>query len=260
MSAPTNKAVTVIAERFLAIVTSSDLSCKCNAVLIGVEDKLISQSSPRKEETSSATEALPSTLRSIFVYTWVDSLKMECMSILACLKRLCNVDMHASRFKTDLAIDELVAQVENVEVKISMSIPSSRSVCDCAKFLRRLVGEAAAIVLWNRSIQENDVPCQISVVSILEKAVYHAEELIEALDNIDSPVPELLATARVIFCTLSSAGSSLLKQTRGIDDLLIDEAAAATEAEICIPFHLRPLRMLAVGDRKYCSKRNELLH
>ena len=71
MSAPSNKAVTVIAERFLDVVTRSDLSCKCNAVLIGVEDKLISQSSPRNEESSSATEALSSTLRSIFVYTWV---------------------------------------------------------------------------------------------------------------------------------------------------------------------------------------------
>jgi superfamily I DNA and/or RNA helicase len=39
-----------------------------------------------------------------------------------------------------------------------------------------------------------------------------------------------------------------MKQTRRIDDLLVDEAAAATEPELCIPFHLQPTRLLAVGD------------
>lgn len=35
-----------------------------------------------------------------------------------------------------------------------------------------------------------------------------------------------------------------------IQDLFVDEAAAATEAELCIPFQLYPSRMLAVGDPK----------
>ena len=250
VTAPTNKAVTVIAERFLDVVTSSDLLHKCNAVLIGVEDKLMNQSSCRKEDSSSTAEDIPSSLRSIFVYTWVDSLKTECLSILACLKSLCNINMEASRDKPDRSLDVLVARVENMESKISMSIPSSRSVCTCAKLLRRQIGEVAAADFWNSSIQDTNLQNRVAVAPMLEKVIYHAEELVEVLDNIDSPIPELLATAQVIFCTLSSAGSSLLKQTRGIEDLLIDEAAAATEAEICIPFHLRPVRMLAVGDRK----------
>lgn len=247
VSAPTNKAVTVIAERFLDVVTSSDLSCSCNAVLIGVEDKLITPSSSCMEKFLPASDALSSSLRSIFVYTWVESLKMECLSILASIKSICNVRIEVSRSRTDL----LVARVEKVERKIFMSIPSSKSVRHFAKLLRRQIGEVAAIVSWNSSLQENDIPCILSVTPMLEKAINLTEQLVDALDKTDSPVPELLATARVIFCTLSSAGSSLLKHTRGVDDLLIDEAAAATEAEICIPFHLRPLRMLAVGDRKY---------
>lgn len=247
VSAPTNKAVTVIAERFLDVVMSSNLSCSCNAVMIGVEDKLITPSSSSAEKFQPAPDALPSSLRSIFVYTWVESLKIECLSILASIKSMCNVEIEASRNRIDL----LVERVEKVERKISMSIPSARSLCYCAKVLRRQIGEVAAIVSWNGSLQENDIPCLLSVTPMLEKAINHTEQLVDALDKIDSPVQELLATARVIFCTLSSAGSSLLKQTRGVDDLLIDEAAAATEAEICIPFHLRPLRMLAVGDRKY---------
>jgi len=61
-------------------------------------------------------------------------------------------------------------------------------------------------------------------------------------------VPELLATARVIFCTLSTAGTSLMKRTRRVDDWIVDEAAAATETELLIPLHLDPMRLLAVGD------------
>ena len=76
VTAPTNKAVTVLAERFLDVIHSAgdDLSCKCNAVLIGVEDKLILQSS-QKEANYLSTETMSSPLRSIFVYSWSDSLK-----------------------------------------------------------------------------------------------------------------------------------------------------------------------------------------
>jgi senataxin len=35
-----------------------------------------------------------------------------------------------------------------------------------------------------------------------------------------------------------------------VDDLIVDEAAAATEPMLCVPFHLRPKRLLAVGDPK----------
>ena len=41
-----------------------------------------------------------------------------------------------------------------------------------------------------------------------------------------------------------------MKRSKQIDYLLIDEAAAATEAECCIPFLLRPKKLLAVGDPK----------
>jgi hypothetical protein len=59
---------------------------------------------------------------------------------------------------------------------------------------------------------------------------------------------ELVSTANIIFCTLHTSGISLLKYSRKIDDLVIDEAAAATEVDCCIPFFLRPRRLLLVGD------------
>jgi senataxin len=57
-----------------------------------------------------------------------------------------------------------------------------------------------------------------------------------------------LESAHVIFCTLASAGSATMKNTSCIDDLIVDEAAAATEPELYIPLHLLPKRLLAVGD------------
>ena len=243
VTAPTNKAVTILAERFVDVVTSSDddLLCKCNTVLIGVEDKLISSSSP--------SEALPSSLRNIFVYTWVESLKSECLSILDCLKSQNDTNMKKTSYNSNETVNAFATRAERVQIKISNSIPSCTLVCEKAKTLSRQIQEAASAATWERSVEEYDILGQ-AFSSMVETAIYNAEQLIQALDSLDSPVQELLATARVIFCTLSSAGSSVLKQTRRIDDLLIDEAAAATEAEICIPFHLRPLRMLAVGDRK----------
>jgi superfamily I DNA and/or RNA helicase len=59
---------------------------------------------------------------------------------------------------------------------------------------------------------------------------------------------ELLRNADVIFCTLASAGTSFLKKAvSDVDDLIVDEAAAATEPEMYIPFQYRPRRLLAVG-------------
>jgi senataxin len=59
---------------------------------------------------------------------------------------------------------------------------------------------------------------------------------------------QLMQSAHVIFCTLASAGGGVLKKTTRINDLIVDEAAAATEPELYIPFHLQPERLLVVGD------------
>ncbi|KAL7537872.1 hypothetical protein ACHAXR_008767 [Thalassiosira sp. AJA248-18] len=254
VTAPTNKAVTVLAERFLNVVNSgddddNDLSCKCNAVLVGVEDKLISPSSKNEAEYIAA-ESLSSSLRSIFVYTWIESLKNEYISLLGSLKCLHDSKWQTSTEPDDMSIDMLVARAEKLKIKISMSIPSEKSACSLARNIAQQLRATAAAKLWEDSNLKNeneDLQCSAST-SQIEMAISSAEDLIETLNEMESPTQELLATARVIFCTLSTAGASIIKQTRRIDDLLIDEAAAATEPEICIPFHLRPQRLLAVGD------------
>ena len=232
VTAPTNKAVTVIAERFLDVLNSGDddLSCRCRVVLVGVEDKLITQSAKNEAECISA-EKLSSSLRSIFVYSFLESLKDECASWLKSLKLIYDA-------KKLQKLETLIARVEKAKTKLSVSIPSARSAHGVAKMLLQQLRAAAAA--------ESD-----EFASPMKEAMQKANDLVEILDDMESPVQELLATAQVIFCTLSTAGASLLKQTRRIDDLYIDEAAAATEPELWIPFHLRPQRLLAVGDRKF---------
>ena len=232
VSAPTNKAVTVLAERFLDIINSANVTVP--VVLIGVEDKLISSS--QMEETSSS-------LQSIFVYTWVKVLIDDCQLLLLGLHSLHSVTTPTDN--TCSTIDTLLNNAIKITSRIMMGVPSHRSLCTCAKSLiQQLQVLATAAKEWEFSINVRE-----QYVTQLEKTSHTTKELIEALNGIDSPpVQELLATARVIFCTLSTSGASVFKYTRAIDDLLIDEAAAATEPELCIPYHLHPQRMLAVGD------------
>jgi senataxin len=53
----------------------------------------------------------------------------------------------------------------------------------------------------------------------------------------------------VIFCTLSTSGSAVVRrQLRSVDVLLVDEAGQASEGELVIPLFLRPLNLVLVGD------------
>jgi superfamily I DNA/RNA helicase len=53
------------------------------------------------------------------------------------------------------------------------------------------------------------------------------DELVEEMKGLpkDDVCRELLQSAHVIFCTLSSAGATLFKWTSKIDDLIVDEAS-----------------------------------
>ena len=68
----------------------------------------------------------------------------------------------------------------------------------------------------------------------------------------DDWLSDLMGSADVILCTLCSSASKVMNLARPetIEALIVDEAAAATEPDLYIPFHLRPSRLLVVGDPK----------
>jgi AAA domain len=61
---------------------------------------------------------------------------------------------------------------------------------------------------------------------------------------------DFIKTADIIFCTLCSSGSATLRGVGVVPTLIVDEAAAATEPNLYVPFHVKPTRMLIVGDPK----------
>lgn len=61
---------------------------------------------------------------------------------------------------------------------------------------------------------------------------------------------EILNQSQIIFSTLSTSGRKSLQQMNIVDALIIDEASQAVEAEALIPFALKPRKCLLVGDTK----------
>ena len=59
---------------------------------------------------------------------------------------------------------------------------------------------------------------------------------------------EALNRASLVFCTLASAGQSIMSSLEQPDALVVDEAAQALEPEIAIPFLRYPRKALLVGD------------
>jgi len=83
----------------------------------------------------------------------------------------------------------------------------------------------------------------------LELALADVTHEIQSLDE-QKVVQSLLQSADVIFCTLSTAGNMPMRRTGQVNDLIVDEAAACTEAELLVPLHMKPERLLLVGDPK----------
>ena len=110
-----------------------------------------------------------------------------------------------------------------------------------------LIGLMDQIVESAKSAANSDLPvaCYCEQWSKLLEQL--ASEIL--LLNPSVVVRELMESAQVIFCTLASAGNSIVKHSSAINDLIVDEAAAATEPELYIPFHLNPSRLLVVGDQ-----------
>eukprot|EP00124_Ichthyophonus_hoferi_P001372 Ihof_evm6s69 gene=Ihof_evmTU6s69 len=60
---------------------------------------------------------------------------------------------------------------------------------------------------------------------------------------------ELLNHAQVVFGTLAVMGRTVVRTSmRAVDVVLVDEAAQSTEAETCIAFQFKPQRCLLIGD------------
>lgn len=214
VTAPSNKAVTVLASRVMDSVNHDIASL--HAVLIGDADKLLGDD---------ANSSKRSPLRSIFVFSYVQSLVEDYNK----LKNTCLVWDHPTSF-------EMKARVQRETKLLGIRIRRCfvlvpEAIEQCLKRIDSLIGKD------NAAFDVKTITC---VVEQLQGHMLAAPK--------EDIAKHLLASADVIFCTLVTSGCIMIRETSPISDLIVDEAAAATEPELCIPFHLRPSRLLAVGD------------
>jgi hypothetical protein len=82
----------------------------------------------------------------------------------------------------------------------------------------------------------------------------HLREISRTVGSIhagDELAASVLKSASIVFCTLTTAGNSIMKKNcTNIDVLVVDEAAQALEAELLIPLSTGPKSLIIVGDPK----------
>jgi AAA domain len=222
--APTNKAVSVLCCRFMDALNDGHKNLPCNVVLIGDEDKLVGDGYGSDHKHWHSSETTP--LRSIFLYTWIQTVLVE-------YGRIKN-HLTAKRNSHDLRLAMRLSK--ELQRRISRSLSLSKSLNGQMRELTNALEEAAEGNLVRRNVALSTVEDILLVVGQWKNEdIWH----------------ELLGSANLIFCTLASSGASIVKKSiRAVNDLIVDEAAAATEPEIYIPFQYRPERLLAVGDPK----------
>lgn len=213
--APTNKAISHIAKRFLDSIQKDDEQC-IKVIALGDDVKLGAGSDLRE---------FPSTIKSIHLYSWVAAVVEQYNS----LKVETN---HDKSVVTPTGAREKQKRLKLLQKRLNSALgklPSElEAKIDALSTLLQGGMDTAEIDTFNRKINE-------------------VKGMIQNLDQ-GKIRSSLINSANITFSTLSASRSSPTLNAEKVDCLIVDEAAAATEPSLYVPFHLQPSRMLAVGD------------
>lgn len=211
--APTNKAVSVLANRFLTAATDS-YGCTVNVILVGDDDKLLEG---KKH----------SPLRPHYVYSWKEKVLQE----FGAIKSFLDPEKENRR---NLSREDIVRKAIGVRRRIL------RSLLDLPPKVREKIGELCD------GLSQGKLD-----TSSLFRLANEAHEAIDKLPY-EAVEQDIMRSADVMFCTLCSSASRVMRDhvTSPIEALIVDEAAASTEPDLYIPFYLGPSRLLIVGDPK----------
>jgi len=229
VTAPTNFAIKVLSSRFIKAINSYS---GVNVILIGVKDALF----PPDSDAGFVDESSES-LRSIFLYSWVEELIKDFQTLKLSTSGLDVEEVLQCAYYLVLKLEKGLPYIS----KKTGTLNLAKSLCTC---LEDMFSDDC--FSWE-SDPTDEMKKSISKANLLLQDLLAG---LREMQYFEDPISELLATANIIFSTLSSSGASLMKRTKRIDELFVDEAAAATEPEILIPLHLKPRKMLAVGDPK----------
>ncbi|GKY97201.1 hypothetical protein MPSEU_000678500 [Mayamaea pseudoterrestris] len=226
--APTNKAISVLATRFLKALHPDN--CCISAIMVGDSDKLLMD-----ERSAGAAAAASATsggvidavaLTRTFLYSWMQTVETE-------YRKVRNYFMPGSGRQQFHSVSAVAQSAKRLERRIQHALPNlSKEIIKLMTRVSTTIGKIA-----ETGMADHDV------VVLIERVLKELKEVPP-----DFVWRQLLGNANVIFCTLASAGGLVFRNTNRVDDLIVDEAAAATEPELCIPFHLMPNRLMIVGD------------
>lgn len=184
-------------------------------ILVGDDDKLLE-----------SKKKCP--LRPYFVYSWHDEVKNE-------LKAIMTFFDPKNDSRRRLSRQDMAAKATGLQRRV---IKGLSSLPDTEK---NKVNELCNAVIERRT--------STASIFYLAKQAYRAVKELK-YDAIET---DIMRSADVIFCTLCSSASrvmGLARRSTKFGALIVDEAAAATEPDLYIPFHLGPSRLLLVGDPK----------
>ncbi len=196
--APTNKAISVSASRFLKALNGFS---HLNVVMIGVEDKLVTDESGGSGIDTIRTNEL----KSIFVYTWMEDITNRYIILSQKMQRVFNLHN----------IEDVVKEARLLKDKLKQSIPFKAKELGLLQFAECILIEFESFPHIEKSVDSSFNDCYD-----LSQAHKLTVELIEILSysiNDSNIIEELLATANVIFCTLSSSGVAMMKRSKHVD-------------------------------------------
>ncbi len=228
--APSNKAVQVLAMRFLAKHPTE------RVMLVGVEDKL------------------PEELQPIFLHTWLKNKIKGYQQLRDFL-----VQWGIEAFANEHAFEERVTAFDKAKeihaAKLTELISSIRIFFDkksgwLEKYQDAVLEYRTLIAGCSKQEWRAMEKAPDNFVQALTKLKNLFERKISSLlsCSVEELEKHLLDTAKIIFSTLSVAGRAQMKAMSSIDILIVDEAAQAVEAETLIPFSCRPNKCLLIGD------------
>jgi len=202
VTAPSNKAVTVIASKFLEAISNLH-DFPLNLILIGVEDKLMDEEPTiftAAADSLKCDEVIPSssTLRNIFIYSWVEAFVIAYRTM---MNELCSLRN----------IESILGQSKQYYSRILRGIPLNA----------QLVGYTEHAAAFHSAL-EGLVSASPNIVTptSLEESLGYIQRIVLALESLNeyeaSVKHELLSTANIIFCTLSTAGNAAMVNTRKI--------------------------------------------
>ena len=221
--APSNKAVQVIAKRFLI------KNPKTPMIFAGREEKLDAE------------------LESIFLDTWKINILKKCKDLELELSEKVNLlefqmeRAHISQSDLTLIRDSVIPIYEKLKDVLTRIMRHKVHVYVNNYFVKMVEKYKS---FKKNQMHDFDLMVGLQNLKDINQSLVGLKNCLANISDIDI---YLLRASKVVFCTLSFAGQQRMSNIK-ITSLIVDEAAQATEADTIIPFQHNPYKCLLVGD------------